>query len=346
MKCKNCGARVEKESSICPNCGATVNKNSDYVLLSNQDMVYEDVYSSKKKNKQPITRAVFIILSAVIIVAAGVISYFYFYGVNSGKNQPKLSFTSGYGVINDDEKVVYVRINDSSSIQYIHGVNVYDGTVDEKTPKKPEVVSSEYNYTENLDKSFRCIFFDMDDMKLTGSGNQTYTFEMTFSNYNDDNRYTYYKTVNFTSDTKADVSDTVFDHSLSETVTEESTAAEQGTTSTTVKKDEPVDYIYNGYWYTAPYNEADSYSISAFKFNSDGTFVSTDYSKTGNENWVVSTNKGKYVVKGSTLTISTADGESDELILDKKKKTITQGNKSLTARKYNSIKNAEDFFGL
>ena len=61
MKCKNCGARVEKESSICPNCGATVNKNSDYVLLSNQDMVFEDVYSSKKK--KPITRAIFIIFS-------------------------------------------------------------------------------------------------------------------------------------------------------------------------------------------------------------------------------------------------------------------------------------------
>ena len=26
MKCKNCGAGVEKDSSICTNCGAVVNK--------------------------------------------------------------------------------------------------------------------------------------------------------------------------------------------------------------------------------------------------------------------------------------------------------------------------------
>ncbi len=344
MKCKNCGARVEKESSICPNCGATVNKNSDYVLLSNQDMVFEDVYSSKKK--KPITRAIFIIFSIVVIAVAGIVSYFYFYGVNSAKDQPKLSFSSGYGVINGDEKVVYVKIKDASSIEYIHGVNVYNGEVDETMHKKPQAVSTDYNYTANVDKSFRCIFFDMDDLDLSGKGNQTYTFEMTFSYYNDDNRYTYYKTVNFTSDTKADISDTVFDHSLIETVTDEPTTDKQESTSTTAKKDEPVDYIYNGYWYTDPYNEADSYSVSAFKFNSDGTFISTDYSKTGDENWVVSTNKGEYKVKGNTLTISTEDGESDELTLDKKKQTISQGNKPFTARKYNSIKNAEDFFGL
>ena len=27
MKCKNCGAGVEKDSSICTNCGAVVNKD-------------------------------------------------------------------------------------------------------------------------------------------------------------------------------------------------------------------------------------------------------------------------------------------------------------------------------
>lgn len=342
MKCKNCGARVEKESSICPNCGATVNKNSDYVLLTNQSNVYEDIYSSKrKKNNKVLTKILAVILSLVIIVGAGVGSYLFFYGKNSAIDKPKLSFSSGYGVINEDEQIVYVAIKDSSSIQYIHGVNLYNGEVNEKTIKKQEAVSSDYNYTENVDNSFRCIFFDAKSLNLDKSGNYTYTFEMTFSNYNDDNRYTYYKTVNFSGNTTADVSDKVFDHSLNETTTEKTISTES-----TTKKEETADYIYNTYWYTAPYNDADSYSISAFKFNSDGTFTSTDYSKTGEQDWVVSTNKGEFKIDGNKLTISTSDGESDELTIDKDNQTISQGKNKLTSRKYNSIKNAEDFFGL
>lgn len=346
MKCKNCGAKVEKESSICPNCGAVINKNSDYVLLTNQDMVYQDVYSSKRKKTKPVTKAMLILLSLAIIVAAGVVSYFFFYGRESAKDKPSLSFSSGYGVINEDEKVVYVKIKDASSIQYIHGVNIYNGEVDEKTIKKQTAVSSDYNYTENLDESFRCIFFDIDSLNLSDSGNHTCTFEMTFSYYNDDNRYTYYKTVNFSTDTKTDIGNTVFDHSLDETTTEPETTSASGESESTTEKEQSQDYIYDTYWYTAPYNDADSYSISAFKFNKDGTFTSTDYSKTGDENWTVSTNSGKFKVKGNTLTVSTTDGEIDELTLDKKKQTIKQGNKALTSRKYNSIKNAEDFFGL
>lgn len=107
MKCKNCGARVEKESSICPNCGATVNKNSDYVLLTNQSNVYEDVYSSKrKKNNKVLTKILAVILSLVIIVGAGVGSYLFFYGKNSAIDKPKLSFSSGYGVIDDESLIV------------------------------------------------------------------------------------------------------------------------------------------------------------------------------------------------------------------------------------------------
>ena len=61
MKCKNCGAGVEKDSSICTNCGAVVNKDSDYVLLTNQDNAFQDVYSNRDNNRKrkpkPITRA-------------------------------------------------------------------------------------------------------------------------------------------------------------------------------------------------------------------------------------------------------------------------------------------------
>ncbi len=344
MKCKNCGAKVEKESSICPNCGATVNKNSDYVLLTNQDKVYEDVYSSKqKKKRKPLQNALIVILSVAIIIGAGLCSYFYFYGKESASDKPKLSFSSGYGVINEDEQVIYVSIKDSSSIQYIHGVNIYNGEVNEKTLKKQDAVSSDYNYTENVDKSFRCIFFDMDSLNLNKGENYTYTFEMVFSYYNDDNWYTYYKTVNFSGNTTTDISDTVFDHSLDETTTEESTTL---SAESTTEKETTADFIYNSYWYTTPYNDADSYSISAFKFSEDGTFTSTDYSKTGTDDWVVTTNKGEFKIKGNTLTINTSDGETDELTLDKDKKTITQNKNKLTSRKYNSIKNAEDFFGL
>ena len=344
MKCKNCGAKVDKQSSICPNCGATVNKNSDYVLLTNQDKVYQDVYSSKRKGRRPLTKALAIILSLAVIIGSCIVSYFFFYGMHNSSDKPKLSFNSGYGLINGDEQVIYVTIDDSSSIQYIHGVNLYNGVVDEKTIKKDDPVSFDYSYTENVDNSFRCIFFDTDSLNLKKKGNYTYTFEMTFSNYNDDNRYTYYKTVNFTGSTKVDASDIVFDHSLDETTTEEQTSAKQE--ETTTEKQSSVDYIYDNYWYTSPYNDADNYSISAFKFNDDGTFTSTDYSKTGGDDWVVSTNKGEFKIDGNKLAISTSDGETDELTLDKKKQTISQGKNKLTSRKYNSVKNAEDFFGL
>ena len=53
-----------------------------------------------------------------------------------------------------------------------------------------------------------------------------------------------------------------------------------------------------------------------------------------------------FSIDGNTLKIKTADGEEDEFTLDKKNKTISQGNNKLTSRKYNSTKNAEDFFGI
>ena len=56
MKCKNCGAGVEKDSSICTNCGAVVNKDSDYVLLTNQDNVFHDVYSNRDNNRKSLHR--------------------------------------------------------------------------------------------------------------------------------------------------------------------------------------------------------------------------------------------------------------------------------------------------
>lgn len=346
MKCKNCGAGVEKDSSICTNCGAVVNKDSDYVLLTNQDNAFQDVYSNRDNNRKrkpkPITRAMLVLISIAVIIGSGVASYFVFYGIESMRDKPELSFTSGTGVINDDEQVLYVGIDDSSVVEFIQGVNLYDGEVNEKNVKKAQLISSDYEYSQNVEKTFRCIFFDMDKLNLDEKADYTYTFEMKYSFVGDDNWYTYYQTVNFKGSTNTDASDIIFDHSLDQKLEETTTpyeSEENGDVS-------DVAYLYDSYWYTKAYTADDTRSISAFKFASDGKFTSTDYVKVGDESWEVSTNSGEFSIDGNTLKIKTADGEEDEFTLDKKNKTISQGNNKLTSRKYNSTKNAEDFFGI
>lgn len=350
MKCKNCGATVEKGSSICTNCGAVVNAESNYVLLHNEDKIYQDVYSKKKK--KPLTRIMLLIISLAVIIGAGIVSYTFFYGVDIQKEQPELSFVGGSGIINDDEAVVYVTIDDSSKLEYIHSVKLYAGEVDAKTVKGQAPVVTDYQYTKNIENSFRAIFFDMEELNLDKEQNYTYTFEMTFSYYDNENHYTYYKPVNFKGSTKADASEIVFDHSMTTTLVAETTqkvntdGSKNEAVAQTTEEALDITYIYENYWYTAPVKTGDVYTISAFKFNRDATFIVTDYYKNGNEDWQVSTSSGNVEIKNDIIYFSTADGEVDEFSLDLRKKTISHSNGDLTQRKFNSVKNAEDFFGI
>ena len=217
MNCKYCGARLSDNASICPNCGKMVDENEGYILLSSDQMQYEDVYTSdnKKKKKGSGVKWFFSILLTLAIVAGG--AYYYFnYIYEPEPEAPAITFNGGSGVINGNEKVIYVTFDDSdnaANVEYIHGVKLYpyDKTVEGATGKS---VTSDYEYTKNIDSSFRAIFFDTEDLKL--SDENTYTFEIMLSFYGDEKVYTYDATVDFGKKIKGNVADTVFDHSMKE----------------------------------------------------------------------------------------------------------------------------------
>lgn len=344
MTCKNCGAKLRDNAKVCTNCGAFVDDSSGYTLLAADDRVY-DVYSSEKKKKKN-GGVKFIIALLIIALIAGGGTYLYFGKIVPSKyKQPQLTFTEGSGLINRSEKVIYVSIPKGADIQYIHGVSLYDydkTAVDDL--RKP--ITTEYEYTKNIDSSFRAIYFDMKDFNVEKGVNYTYTFEMLFSFNGSDKIYTYDQKVTTDGVFEKDVSDEVFDHSMSGENGEEIQKPNNNKKTTAAPKEE-YKFIYSGYWYTAPSNEGNTKSISCFKFNKDKTYTVTNYIKHGGADWVVNTESGKYTVKGGTLTLN--EGGSFELDADNEE--ISESNngqttQTLTARKYNSIQNTEDFFGM
>ncbi len=342
MNCKNCGTRLSDKAKVCPNCGAFVDDSSGYTLLAADDRYY-DVYSSEKKKKKNSPFKNFLILVLVVLIAAGG-TFLYFDKIQPALNKaPELSFNQGSGVINRNERVIYVLLDGNSNIQYIHGVSLYNYDRTEHEDIR-ESVSTDYEYTKNIDSTFRAIFFDMKDYNIVKGEKYTYTFEMQFSFNGSDKIYTYYDTVSFDGDIKDDASDIVFDHSLNE-----GSSSDKKKADNTEKEDGGNDYsfIYNSYWYTSPSNEENQRNISAFKFNKDKTYSVTHYIKKGDTDWTVSNENGKFDIKDGELILSiegtfTPDAENGE-ILEKADGKTTQ---SLTARKYNSLKNTEDFFGM
>ncbi len=349
MNCKNCGARLKENSKVCPNCGAFVDDGSGYVLLTDNyrsEDVYSDIIGKPQKK-----RSVFKYIISLLLVAAiaGGGAYYYFTNIYKTDDKPSLSFTSGSGIINDNEPVAYVGLPENSRIEFIHGVQLYDYDKTASKDKK-ESISSNYEYTKSIDGSFRTIFFDTSDIKL--KDNTVLTFEMKFSFVDSDNIYTYYQTVELAENQTDNIADIIFDHSLDETppVTAEQTEAEdkteESTTEPTTKTEtstaQNISYIYNSFWFTEPYNDADAYSISSLKFNRDGTYSETQYYKNGAEDWVITNLNGKYEVKeGAVFTID-SEGQTQSYPINSSSQSLD----GLTSRKYNSIKNAEDFFGL
>ena len=137
MKCKNCGANIENSRGVCPVCGAVVVEDEG-VNLGNIK------YDSAKYDYAPVNKKKrFIIASIVIILIFAIASFAFFYVRNLKIPQPEMSFTTGQGIINDDEHIIYAFIDDSSHLEYIHGVNLYEGKIDENTIKisKPQTIS-------------------------------------------------------------------------------------------------------------------------------------------------------------------------------------------------------------
>lgn len=338
MKCKNCAANIENMRGICPICGAENHNEDETVYLNDIKCTTKNIkYKSPKKEKKR-----FILSSIAVILIFAVGSFVFFYSQNVKKPQPELSFVTGQGMINKDEHVVYAFIKDPSHLECINGVSLYEGELDATDIKTKKPLSTDYKYTKGVDEGFRAIFFDMDDLGVEPKGNYTYTFQMTFSFVGDENWYTYYETVNVTGTTKLDVTKVIFDYSMLEYTTDPNQEATQ-------RDENSIDFIYADYWYTPPVKSENKYSISAIKFKQDNTCVVTNYHKTNDDIWETSTAQGSFEIENNQIKISLEEeGQSAIYNIDTKAQSLTVPNSDsrLSPRKYNSYKNALDFFGL
>lgn len=335
MKCKNCGANIENPRGVCPVCGCAVVQDEG-VSLGNIK------YDSAKYDYAPVNKKKrFISASIAIILIFAIASFVLFYVQSLKIPQPEMSFTTGQGIINNDEHIIYAFIDDSSHLEYIHGVKLYEGEVDENTIKISKPVLSDYQYTKSVDEGFRAIFFDLDELNLEEQGNYTYTFQMTFSFVGDENWYTYYETVNITGSTNLDVTKIIFDYSMLDAPNVNNTTASS----------DPLDFVYDGYWYTQPVQSQDTFTIYSLKLNKDNSCVITKYTKSGESNWKVETEKSTYTLEDEKLSVDFGNNHTESYVVDTKNKTIAVSGTSakkvlLTQRKNNTLKNAEDFFGL
>ena len=363
MKCKNCGADISDNTKVCKNCGAFVDDESGYVLLTSDDIMFDineaaeaetKEKATKKKNKGRAVIRIFSLLLTLLIIGAG--AFYYFTNIYNPESEvPALTFKTGSGIINDDEKIIYVLLDEKSNIEFIHGVSLYDYDTTVKNAEKKAPVSTDYEYTKSIDSTFRAIFFDAD--KLTGAADgSAYTFEMNFSFNGSDKIYTYKKSGTLPAEITEDASDLIFDHSLEEETTakaenqEPTTEAKTQSESTTALGN--IDFIYNFYWFTEPVQNEDEMNISAIKFNSDNTYVSTSYYKNGNESWQITTYNGSYKIENGFAVLNNGEAtESTYYKIDAAQSSLYEeenGTKAatLTPRKYNSLKNVEDFFGI
>ncbi len=341
MKCKNCGARLGDNEKVCPNCGAAVDGGEGYVLLTSDGIEYEDYYSSgknKKKSKSGFTWFLSIVLTLAII---GCGAYFYFnYFYEKADPQPSLTFESGCGIINGDEKIIYVTVENGENIEFIHGVNLVNLAENNSTK---QTVSTKYEYTKSINDSFRAIFFDADELKLKDI---PYKFEMQFSFSGSDTIYTYSETVTYDSKTDKNVADIIFDHSVegestvaAETTTEKVT--EQTTSEATTASGADIDFIYDTYWFGEPKKDGDKLTVYAYKFDKNGTCTATKYYKDGDKDWEITTEKPKTEISDYSVTVDGA-----EYLINAVDKALEGDVGKLTSRRYNSVENAEDLFGI
>ena len=356
MKCNNCGARLSDNAKVCPNCGAFVDTEDGYILLTDNDIM-EDVYANGKKGKKKGNKVIGFLCALITLAIIGGGAFYYFTNIYKPvPDNPTLLFETGSGIINDDEKIIYVLLPEDSQIEFIHGVSLYNCDKTLKENQNSIAVSTDYEYTKSIDSSFRAIFFDTDKLDIP-EGDNTYSFEMKFSFYNSEEIYSYTQPITFNSNIDKDASDLIFDHSQEENKAEETRTAQESEEETTAVQttvsEADYEFIYGSYWYTEPVQNGDEYIISAIKFNKDKTYVTTNYYKEGSKDWEITTHNGKYNIQDGFAVIDNGEAtESTYYKIDASKKSLYEENEdesivsTLTSRKYNSVQNAEDFFGI
>ena len=364
MVCKKCGAPLNENDKICPRCGTFTDGDEGYVLLTSYDRAEEPEVQEEAvaivEEKPPSRLLGFLklLLIAVLVAAvSGGAAYAYMtYFRPKMQQTPEVTFTTGSGIINGDMPVIYAAINGATDIEFIHGVSVYDCDITDAQNENAEPLSTDYEYTKNINSTFRCIFFDMSDIKLKKDKNYTYSFRMKFSFEGSDAVYSYTEVIPFTGTITEDASDTVFDHSVKQSITlpeetqPESTTAAPNETQTENASD--YSFIYQGYWFTAPQTQNDVRTIESIQFSQDLTYRRTNFEKQGDADWRVTTDGGIFTLRDGYVVLSSGAGtEEVYLKADTAAGTLTEERDGtayaeLTNRRYNSTKNAEDFFGI
>lgn len=201
MTCKNCGAKLKPNAKVCQNCGAPCGDDDGYYVLSSDGYGNYADYGEPERRKPHIVRTVLFI----IVVIASLVAILYFTGLgeqwglpffDKNSDAPSLTFSTGAGVINDDEKVLYLTVNENSKIQYIHGVKLfaYNKTQDKNTA---DPISTDYEYTKSVGGEIRAIYFDVDELNLEADQTYTYTIETEFQFYGNDKHFTYDEPLTF-----------------------------------------------------------------------------------------------------------------------------------------------------
>ncbi len=357
MTCKNCGAKLKQNAKMCQNCGAPCGDDDGYFVSSSDRYNNYSDYGESERRKPRIVKTILFI----IVVIASLAAILYFTGLgeqwglpffNKDSDTPSLTFSTGAGVINDDEKVLYLTVNENSKIQYIHGVKLfaYNKTQDKNTA---DPISTDYEYTKSVGGEIRAIYFDVADLNLESDQTYIYTIEAEFQFYDNDRHFTYDEPVTFGGEISENVADKVFDHSMQTTAPVDETATEKqtttqpttekpSTTAASTEKTGSTKFLQNSFWFTVPVKNGTDYAISAIKFSSGTDCSITKYTKSGNADWKTSVSNGTYSVSGDKLTVTDSDGTQTQYSINFDYSSVS----NLTARKYNSVKNAEDFFGM
>lgn len=310
------------------------------------DNVYSDA-PPKKRAEMSVLR--FLLVLLLVAGISGGATFGYLKWIEPGLHTPPaLHFSAGTGIINETQKVLYVAVSGDKQIALIHGVSLYDGAFSEPVPEEAVPVTTAYEYTKNDDSTYRVIYFDMEPLAQESGKQYTYTFSMQFSFADSERIYPYCYTVTFDGNINGDISEIVFDKQSDTPKTDVTEPTAQAPTTapsqeqTTAQTPADIQFIYEGYWFTAPVTQGDTREISALKFRADGTYTQTVYKKDGDADWRVSTQKGNYTQQGAQIIL-----DALTLAVNSDAKTLEAASgEPLTARKYNSIKNVEDFFGL